>query len=111
MHFLINHPELRKDIVETLKLRQHDSDENVRYEVVTSIVSTAKKDFEIVSDSEDLLEFVKERTLDKKVCIMLRVYNLSYRNLWSRKYFKTISDCWWYEFHPFNVILVLNYIA
>jgi len=66
MHFLINHPELRKDIVETLRLRQHDSDENVRYEVVTAIVSTAKKDFEIVSHSEDLLEFVKERTLDKK---------------------------------------------
>ncbi|XP_054273999.1 sister chromatid cohesion protein PDS5 homolog B-like isoform X2 [Macrosteles quadrilineatus] len=66
MHFLINHPELRKDIVETLKLRQHDSDENVRYEVVAAIVSTAKKDFEIVSQSEDLLDFVKERTLDKK---------------------------------------------
>jgi len=92
MHFLLNHPELRKDITETLKLRQHDSEENVRwvlsaflhsyliwslllnsssifprYEVVMAIVSTAKKDFEVVSDSEDLLEFVKERTLDKKV--------------------------------------------
>ncbi|XP_067006125.2 sister chromatid cohesion protein PDS5 homolog B-A [Anabrus simplex] len=66
MHFLLNHPELRKDITETLKLRQHDSDENVRYEVVMAIVSTAKRDFEVVSDSEDLLEFVKERTLDKK---------------------------------------------
>lgn len=32
-----------------------------------AIVSTAKKDFSIVSDSEDLLNFVKERTLDKKV--------------------------------------------
>lgn len=66
MHFLINHPELRKDITETLKLRQHDSEENVRYEVVMAIVTTAKKDFQVVSDSEDLLEFVKERTLDKK---------------------------------------------
>ncbi|XP_046671895.1 sister chromatid cohesion protein PDS5 homolog B isoform X2 [Homalodisca vitripennis] len=66
MHFLLNHPELRKDITETLKMRQHDSDENVRYEVVMAIVSTAKRDFEVVSDSEDLLEFVKERTLDKK---------------------------------------------
>ncbi|KAH0539698.1 sister chromatid cohesion protein PDS5 homolog B isoform X1 [Cotesia glomerata] len=66
MHFLLNHPELRKDITETLKLRQHDADENVRYEVVMAIVSTAKRDFEVVSDSEDLLEFVKERTLDKK---------------------------------------------
>ncbi|KAK7793042.1 hypothetical protein R5R35_004471 [Gryllus longicercus] len=66
MHFLLNHPELRKDITETLKLRQHDSEENVRYEVVMAIVTTAKRDFEVVSDSEDLLEFVKERTLDKK---------------------------------------------
>lgn len=67
MHFLLNHPELRKDITETLKLRQHDSEENVRYEVVMAIVSTAKRDFEVVSESEDLLEFVKERMLDKKV--------------------------------------------
>jgi sister-chromatid-cohesion protein PDS5 len=67
MHFLLNHPELRKDITDTLKLRQHDADESVRYEVVTAIVTTAKRDFEVVSDSEDLLEFVKERTLDKKV--------------------------------------------
>lgn len=33
MHFLLNHPDLRKDITETLKMRQHDSDENVRYQV------------------------------------------------------------------------------
>lgn len=67
MHFLLNHPDLRSDITETLKLRQHDSDESVRYEVVMAIVTTAKKDFEVVSKSEDLLDFVKERTLDKKV--------------------------------------------
>ncbi|XP_060530808.1 sister chromatid cohesion protein PDS5 homolog B isoform X1 [Cylas formicarius] len=66
MHFLLNHPDLRKDITETLKMRQHDSDENVRYQVVMSIVTTARNDFQVVSDSEDLLEFVKERTLDKK---------------------------------------------
>lgn len=66
MHFLLNHPNLRKDITETLKLRQHDSEESVRYEVVLAIVMTARRDFQVVSDSEDLLEFVKERTLDKK---------------------------------------------
>ena len=66
MHFLLNHPELITDITETLKARQHDSEETVRYEVVIAIVSTAKKDFDIVSRSEDLLDFVKERTLDKK---------------------------------------------
>ena len=31
-----------------------------------AIVSTAKRDFSIVSESEALLNFVKERTLDKK---------------------------------------------
>jgi len=66
MHFLTNHPELVDDITETLKMRQHDSEETVRYEVVIAIVSTAKKDFDVVSKSEDLLNFVKERTLDKK---------------------------------------------
>ncbi|XP_018561766.1 sister chromatid cohesion protein PDS5 homolog B [Anoplophora glabripennis] len=66
MHFLLNHPDLRKDITDTLKMRQHDSEENVRYQVVMAIVTTARNDFQVVSDSEDLLEFVKERTLDKK---------------------------------------------
>ena len=66
MHFLLNHQELINDITQTLKLRQHDSEETVRYEVVIAIVSTAKKDFDIVARSEDLLNFVKERTLDKK---------------------------------------------
>lgn len=80
MHFLLNHPELRRDITETLKMRQHDSDENVRYEVVMAIVATAKRDFEVVSDSEDLLEFVKERTLDKKV---RPVYSISVITLMS----------------------------
>lgn len=40
MHFLLNHPDLRKDITETLKMRQHDSEENVR--LVTFIISTVK---------------------------------------------------------------------
>ena len=66
MHFLLNHPELQEDIVSTLKARQHDSEENVRYEVVMAIVTTARRDFDIVSKSEDLLNFVKERTMDKK---------------------------------------------
>ena len=70
MHFLLNHEELITDITDTLKMRQHDSEEIVRYEVVIAIVSTAKKDFNIVSRSEDLLNFVKERTLDKKVSVI-----------------------------------------
>jgi hypothetical protein len=52
------------------QLRQHDAEENVRFEVVKAIVATAKLDFGIVSESEDLLKYVKERILDKKViCI------------------------------------------
>ena len=66
MHFLMNHPELRDDICETLKARQHDPEESVRYEVVMAIVTTARKDVQVVAESEELLNFVKERTLDKK---------------------------------------------
>lgn len=66
MHFLVHHPDLRKDITETLKLRQHDAHEQVRYEVVMAIIATAQRDFEAVAESEDLLHFVRERTLDKK---------------------------------------------
>jgi sister-chromatid-cohesion protein PDS5 len=50
-----------------LQLRQHDTEENVRFEVVKAIVATARQDDNIVSESEDLLNYVKERTLDKKV--------------------------------------------
>ncbi|XP_055904486.1 sister chromatid cohesion protein PDS5 homolog B-A [Eupeodes corollae] len=75
MHFLLNHPHLRGDIIENLKIRQHDSDETVRYEVVMAIVETAKRDFKIVCESEDLLEFVKERTLDKKFKIRKEAMN------------------------------------
>ncbi|XP_064481267.1 sister chromatid cohesion protein PDS5 homolog B-like [Ornithodoros turicata] len=64
MHFLINHPRLRTDITESLRQRQHDPEETVRYEVVMAIISAAKKDFSSIS--EELLNFVKERTLDKK---------------------------------------------
>ncbi|GBP62684.1 Sister chromatid cohesion protein PDS5 homolog B-B, partial [Eumeta japonica] len=66
MHFLVHHPDLRKDITETLKMRQHDAHEQVRYEVVMAIVATAQRDFEAVAQSDDLLHFVRERTLDKK---------------------------------------------
>lgn len=37
----------------------------MRYEVVMAIISAAKKDFTAIT--EELLNFVKERTLDKKV--------------------------------------------
>lgn len=75
MHFLLNHPHLRKEVIDTLKFRQHDADENVRYEVVMAIVETAKRDIKIVSESEELLNYVKERTLDKKYKIRKEAMN------------------------------------
>lgn len=64
MHFLVNHPEMKPDVTEQMRQRQHDQDENVRHEVVMAIISAARKGMDNIN--EDLLEFVKERTLDKK---------------------------------------------
>lgn len=64
MHFLVNHPEMKSDITEQMAQRQHDQDENVRHEVVMAIISAARKGMDNIN--EELLEFVKERTLDKK---------------------------------------------
>lgn len=50
---------------ENLKQRSRDIDENVRYEVVVAIVNAGKENLSCIS--EELLMFVKERTLDKKV--------------------------------------------
>lgn len=75
MHFLLNHPELRKDVIDALKTRLHDNEENVRYEVVMAIVETAKRDVHIVAESEDLLHYVRERTLDKKFKIRKEAIN------------------------------------
>ncbi|ODN02505.1 Sister chromatid cohesion protein PDS5 B-B [Orchesella cincta] len=66
MHFLLNHASLRKDIIEALRVRERDTEDSVRFEVVKSIVATFKQNPEIVSQSEDLLGYVKERCLDKK---------------------------------------------
>lgn len=62
---LQHHPDLFKDIVEQLKVRQHDPEETVRMEVVNVILTVAKNDFSVCT--EELLGFIKERTLDKKV--------------------------------------------
>ncbi|KAH8420967.1 hypothetical protein KR222_000167 [Zaprionus bogoriensis] len=66
MHFLLNHPHLQAEITEKLRLRHHDLDELVRHEVVMAIVETAKRNFDIVVKSPELLEIVRERTMDKK---------------------------------------------
>lgn len=75
MHFLVNHPELRPEIINVLNGRQHDSDESVRYEVVNSIVETAKRDFKIVAEADDLMAILKERSQDKKFKIRRAAMN------------------------------------
>jgi sister chromatid cohesion protein PDS5 len=75
MHFLVNHQSLRAEIVNVLNGRQHDSDESVRYEVVNSIVETAKRDYKIVADAQELLAILKERSQDKKFKIRRAAMN------------------------------------
>lgn len=50
---------------EYLKVRSHDPEEAIRHDVIVSIVTASKKDLALVNDH--LLNFVKERTLDKRV--------------------------------------------
>ncbi|ALC42216.1 pds5 [Drosophila busckii] len=66
MHFLLNHPHLQSEIIEKLRVRHHDVDEMVRHETVMAIVGTARRNFDIVVNSPELLEIVRERTMDKK---------------------------------------------
>ena len=75
MHFLVNHPSLRADIIQVLNGRQHDSDEMVRFEVVNSIVETAKRDYKVVSESQELMAILKERSQDKKFKIRRAAMN------------------------------------
>ena len=48
-----------------MKIRQHDAEETVRQEVVNTLLTVARKNFEYMSP--DMLEIIKERTRDKKV--------------------------------------------
>ena len=50
---------------EHLQQRQHDSEEDVRMDVVQAIVGAAKRC--LTNVSSELLDCVRERTLDKKV--------------------------------------------
>lgn len=75
MHFLVNHPELRTEINNVLNGRQHDSDESVRYEVVNSIVETAKREYKIVAEANELMAILKERSQDKKFKIRRAAMN------------------------------------
>ena len=64
---------------EHLVQRQHDSDELVRLDVVQAIVGASKREFSHVTD--DLLECVKERMLDKKVILIAFSLGIVKRNI------------------------------
>lgn len=75
MHFLVNHASIRPEIINVLNGRQHDADESVRYEVVNSIVETARREHTIVAESPELLAILKERSQDKKFKIRRAALN------------------------------------
>ena len=83
---LQHHPDLFKDIVEQLKVRQHDPEETVRMEVVNVILTVAKNDFSVCT--EELLGFIKERTLDKKVNLDMH-FLVQYIFVLQRKFLKS----------------------
>lgn len=66
---------------EYLKVRSHDPEEAIRHDVIVSIVTASKKDLALVNDH--LLNFVRERTLDKRVrslrclCLLLLLFSTS----------------------------------
>lgn len=55
---------------EYLKVRSHDPEEAIRHDVIVTIINAGKKDLNLVNDQ--LLGFVRERTLDKRVGEMCR---------------------------------------
>ncbi|XP_071847616.1 sister chromatid cohesion protein PDS5 homolog A-B-like [Apostichopus japonicus] len=59
-----HHPYLVEDLADRLRERVHDVEDDVRIEAVQALVSAAKKDISVISP--EMLELVKERTLDKK---------------------------------------------
>ncbi|KAK2115641.1 Sister chromatid cohesion protein PDS5 A [Saguinus oedipus] len=70
-HCLMNHPDLAKDLTEYLKVRSHDPEEAIRHDVIVTIITAAKRDLALVNDQ--LLGFVRERTLDKRLDDLWRV--------------------------------------
>lgn len=50
---------------EYLKVRSHDPEEAIRHDVIVTIINAGKKDLNLVNDQ--LLGFVRDRTLDKRV--------------------------------------------
>lgn len=69
---------------EYLRVRSHDPEEAIRHDVIVSIVTAAKKDLSLVNDA--LLNFVKERTLDKrvsgKIAFIFSCFSVCCRKAW-----------------------------
>lgn len=96
---------------EYLKVRSHDPEEAIRHDVIVTIINAGKKDLNLVNDQ--LLGFVRERTLDKRVrhictliwcrCCYRRMRNESHVILGSR------SSRWiyWFGFLSFKVLICL----
>lgn len=59
---------------EYLKVRSHDPEEAIRHDVIVTIINAGKKDLNLVNDQ--LLGFVRERMLDKRVrLVSVRRFN------------------------------------
>lgn len=56
-------------VIDYLKVRSHDPEEAIRHDVIVTIINAGKKDLNLVNDQ--LLGFVRERTLDKRVGVSL----------------------------------------
>lgn len=56
-------------ITEYLKVRSHDPEEAIRHDVIVTIITAGKRDLSLVNDQ--LLGFVRERTLDKRVSVTI----------------------------------------
>ncbi|KAJ8028379.1 Sister chromatid cohesion protein PDS5-like B-B [Holothuria leucospilota] len=61
---ITSHPYLAEDLADRLRERVHDVEDDVRGDAVQALVDTAKKD--ITSVTDEMLQLIKERTLDKK---------------------------------------------
>uniref|UniRef100_A0A1A9VQX0 Uncharacterized protein n=1 Tax=Glossina austeni TaxID=7395 RepID=A0A1A9VQX0_GLOAU len=72
MHYFINHPRLRPDIIKCLLARNFDRNATVRYEMVMAIVKTINSRLNVVCESQDLLFILRERSLDKIFKIRLQ---------------------------------------
>ncbi|KAL7021688.1 hypothetical protein ACKWTF_011984 [Chironomus riparius] len=66
--FLNNENKFNTEIIQQLCARKRDSDENVRFEVVSTVVDLARKNWKFIVET-DLIEILKERVMDTKFLI------------------------------------------